>query len=87
MQIFCLLHEISKTERLSVRPALGKRLKHVKGNSTKTPEVTAQVENKSLPTAQQHGPQLIKHLFPQIVKVKAAECCWAALYTYVLKTR
>lgn len=57
----------------------------MKGDSVYTPEVTAQVENKSLPTAQHCSSQLVKYLLAQIIKFKAADCCQAALYTYVLK--
>lgn len=57
----------------------------MKGDSIYTPEVTAQVENKSLPTTQHCSSQLVKYLLAQIIEFKAADCCQAALYTYVLK--
>lgn len=59
----------------------------MKGDSTHPPEVTAQVENKSLPTTQQCGSQLAKYLFAQIINFKKADCCQAALHTYIFKPR
>lgn len=70
-----------KAERLLVKLSLSKCLKHRKGDSTYSPEVTAQVKNKSLLIAQQCGSQLAKYLFAQIINFKKADCCQAALHT------
>lgn len=76
-----------KTERLLVRLALSKCLKHMKGDGAYAPKVTAQVENKSLPTTPQCGSQLAKPLFVQVINFKKSDCCQTALHTYVLKNR
>lgn len=50
------------------------------------PEVTAQVKNRSLRSAQQCSSQLAKHLFVQIISFRKADCCQAALHTEIFKT-